>query len=115
MAIVTAKTGETLCAIAIRNGFPNCNKLRAVAANSSLLVEWLQKGDKVTVVFEFTCRAITGVYILGGGITEIRPDGRILVCHLARDVIVFTVEGKRLNGLMDPVSDISIVRGELPV
>ncbi|MFC2171357.1 hypothetical protein ACFLU6_01845 [Acidobacteriota bacterium] len=47
--VVTAKAGETLCALAIRNGFSNCDKLRAEGANSGVLKEWLEKGDKVTI------------------------------------------------------------------
>ena len=47
--VVTALKGDTLCGIAIANGFLDCGPLRAQAANSALLSRPLKAGDKVTV------------------------------------------------------------------
>lgn len=46
---VTASAGETLCQIASENGFADCNRLRAEAANSGLLARELRAGDRVFV------------------------------------------------------------------
>lgn len=46
---VTASAGETLCQIAVENGFADCNRLRAEAANAALLARELQAGDRVFV------------------------------------------------------------------
>ena len=47
--LVTAKDGDTLCGIAMDNGFLNCDPLRADPANASFLNRHLQAGDVVTV------------------------------------------------------------------
>jgi len=47
--IVNGADGDTLCGIAIDNGFLNCDPLRAEAANSGLLNRALAAGDVVTV------------------------------------------------------------------
>ena len=46
---VTAKDGDTLCGIAMDNGFLNCDPLRAEPANAAFLNRPLQAGDVVTV------------------------------------------------------------------
>jgi hypothetical protein len=45
--VVRAKDGETLCSIAVENGFKNCTKLRA--ANAQLAGRGAQPGDQVKV------------------------------------------------------------------
>ncbi len=45
--IVIAKDGDTLCSIAVKNGFLNCKKLRPL--NPDLLTPPLKPGDKVKV------------------------------------------------------------------
>ncbi|MBX3366335.1 MAG: hypothetical protein KF912_03350 [Phycisphaeraceae bacterium] len=51
--VVEARSGDTLCTLAIANGFLNCDPLRGDGANAALLKELekrpLQKGDKVTI------------------------------------------------------------------
>ena len=47
--LVTAKEGESLCSIAMENGFKNCDALRAEAKNSDFLQRPLKSGDSVTV------------------------------------------------------------------
>ena len=47
--IVTARSGDTLCGIAIDAGFLDCGPLRAEATNSGLLSVPLKNGDQVTV------------------------------------------------------------------
>ena len=66
-------------------------------------------GKTVTVVFEFICRLAMGTYLLRGGITEIHPDGSYSICHLMRSHQLLSVEGKRLNGLVDPLCSISVM------
>jgi hypothetical protein len=46
---VKSKQGDSLCSIAIANGFKNCDALRAEAANSKLLKTPLPVGSLVTV------------------------------------------------------------------
>jgi hypothetical protein len=46
---VTAKDGDTLCTIAINNGFENCLKLRDIDANSAYKTRPLKAGDTVTL------------------------------------------------------------------
>jgi len=46
---VTATDVDTLCGIAIRSGFLNCDLLRAEDANKDFLTRRLKAGDKVTV------------------------------------------------------------------
>jgi hypothetical protein len=48
-AKVTAQDGDTLCTIAINNGFDNCLKLRDIDANSAFKSGVLKAGDVVTV------------------------------------------------------------------
>jgi len=47
--LVTAQDGDTLCGIAMDNGFLNCDPLRAEAANAPFLNRPLAAGDVVTV------------------------------------------------------------------
>lgn len=47
--IVTAKTGDCLCGIAVDAGFLNCEPLRALPENSAFLDRPLAAGDQVTV------------------------------------------------------------------
>lgn len=51
--VVEAQSGDTLCTLAITNGFLNCDPLRSEGANAALVKELekrpLQKGDKVTI------------------------------------------------------------------
>ena len=46
---VVAKSTDTLCGIAIREGFLNCNPLRAQEANKAYRTRELLAGDKVFV------------------------------------------------------------------
>ena len=46
---VLARTGDTLCGLAIDAGFLDCGPLRAEAANSGLLARALSDGDLVTI------------------------------------------------------------------
>lgn len=46
---VTAQDGDTLCTIAINNGFDNCLKLRDIDANSAFSSGVLKAGDTVTL------------------------------------------------------------------
>lgn len=46
---VTASDGDTLCSIAARNGFRNCQQLRQEGANRDYLNRPLQEGDEVTI------------------------------------------------------------------
>jgi hypothetical protein len=48
-SLVTAKDGDTLCGIAMDNGFLNCDPLRAESANAPFLNRPLRAGDVVTV------------------------------------------------------------------
>jgi len=47
--IVTAKTGDCLCGIAVDAGFLNCEPLRALSENAAFLDRPLASGDQVTV------------------------------------------------------------------
>ena len=67
-----------------------------------------EKGETVTVSFQFVCRIGAGSYFLGGGVTEILPDGSYSVCHLVRAEVLLQVAGKRLNALVDPVCEIKV-------
>lgn len=46
---VVAQDGDTLCGLAIRHGFLNCDPLRAEGANSALTSRALVAGDRVTI------------------------------------------------------------------
>ncbi|MBI5865761.1 MAG: hypothetical protein HZB38_14880 [Planctomycetes bacterium] len=46
---VIARLNDTLCGIAVENGFADCTPLRGVAANAPLLNRALQPGDVVTL------------------------------------------------------------------
>lgn len=46
---IVAAEGDTLCSIAIKNGFLNCDLLRADGANAAFLTRPLKAGDRVTV------------------------------------------------------------------
>ncbi|MFK7913450.1 MAG: hypothetical protein AB8B93_06010 [Pseudomonadales bacterium] len=46
---ITAAQGDTLCGIAVANGFKNCDPLRADAANKAYLQRPLNAGDLITV------------------------------------------------------------------
>lgn len=69
-----------------------------------------KKGDTISVTFEFTCRVSMGNYLLGGGVTEVYPDGSFYVCHLIRGGVILKAMGKQLNGLIDPDCKITIER-----
>jgi len=47
--VVVAQDGDTLCGLAIRHGFLNCDPLRAEGANSALTSRALVAGDRVTI------------------------------------------------------------------
>ena len=49
MSQFTASDGDTLCNIAVNNGFLNCQPLRDEPANSGLLNRALKNGDIVTI------------------------------------------------------------------
>jgi lipopolysaccharide transport system ATP-binding protein len=70
----------------------------------------VKRGETVTAVFEFVCRIGAGSYFLGGGVTEILPDGSYSVCHMVRGNVLLQVDGKRLNALVDPACEISITK-----
>ncbi len=46
---VVATADDTFCGIAVREGFPNCARLRAEPANAAIAGRQLQKGDVVTI------------------------------------------------------------------
>jgi hypothetical protein len=66
------------------------------------------RGDRFLVDFEFVCRLAAGTYILGVGVTEMHDATRFSLIDLQRGVMVLSVEGKRLNGLVDPVSQVTV-------
>jgi hypothetical protein len=66
------------------------------------------RGDRFWVDFEFMCRLAVGIYILGVGVTEMHDTTRFSLIDLQRGVMVLSVEGKRLNGLVDPESHITV-------
>ncbi len=66
------------------------------------------RGDRFLVDFEFVCRLAVGTYILGVGVTEMHDATRFSLIDLQRGVMVLSVEGKRLNGLVDPVSQVTV-------
>jgi len=68
-----------------------------------------KRGGTVKVIFEFICRLAMGTYLIRGGITEIHADGNFSICHLIRSHQLLSVQGKRLNGLVDPLCDITIM------
>jgi ABC-type glutathione transport system ATPase component len=68
------------------------------------------RGDQFYVDFEWVCRLATGNYILGAGVTKILDATRFSLLDMRRGVMVLSVEGKRLNGLVDPQSNITITR-----
>jgi lipopolysaccharide transport system ATP-binding protein len=62
----------------------------------------------VTVSFGFTCRLLSGIYMIGNGVTEILENGDYRILHVNRDICTITVAGKALNGLFDPVCEIKV-------
>jgi hypothetical protein len=54
---VKAKAGDTLCGLALRNGFPHCEELRALAANAAFRDGPLAPGDLVTIPDKKTKKA----------------------------------------------------------
>ena len=46
---VTASDGDTLCGLAVANGFPNCDRLRVLAENRDFLNRPLRSTDQVTI------------------------------------------------------------------
>lgn len=73
-----------------------------------------KRGTVATVTFQFICRLGSGTYLVSGGVTSILANGDFVICHLARNVIVLTVEGRRLNGLVDPVCTIQVSLSRTP-
>lgn len=72
-----------------------------------------KKGDIVTVVFAFTCRITFGNYLLRVGVTEVLSPEHFTLCHMFTDPVPLLVEArKRLNGLVDPVSEIRVFHGD---
>jgi len=72
-----------------------------------------KKGDVVTVVFAFPIRITFGNYLLRVGVTEVHSPEHFTLCHMFTDPVPLLVEArKRLNGLVDPVSEISIFHGD---
>lgn len=67
-------------------------------------------GAHFWVDFEFVCRLAVGTYILGVGVTEMHDSTRFSLIDLQRGVMVLSVEGKRLNGLVDPESHITVTQ-----
>ena len=67
-----------------------------------------RRGDQFWVDFEWVCRLAVGTYILGVGVTKIHDATRFSLLDLQRGVMVLSVEGKRLNGLVDPQSHITV-------
>ncbi|MFL5244663.1 MAG: ABC transporter ATP-binding protein [Gemmataceae bacterium] len=68
-----------------------------------------RKDTIVTVTFAFTCRLLSGVYLIGGGVTDIQENGDFRILHVDRALFAVTVAGKPLNGLFDPVCEINYV------
>jgi lipopolysaccharide transport system ATP-binding protein len=62
----------------------------------------------VTVSFEFTCRILSGAYLIGCGVTDIQDNGDFRILLVNRALFSITVAGKPLNGLFDPVCSINI-------
>lgn len=46
---IVARDGDTLCTLAMREGFLNCDQVRADPANAALLNRRLRAGDRVTI------------------------------------------------------------------
>lgn len=67
-------------------------------------------GTIITVTFAFTCRLLAGLYLVGAGLTDILDNGDYLILHVDRALFTITVAGKPLNGLFDPVCEISFTR-----
>jgi len=66
-----------------------------------------QEDTIVTVCFEFTCRILSGTYLIGGGVTDIQDNGDFRILLVNRSILSITVAGRPLNGLFDPVCSIS--------
>ncbi len=67
-------------------------------------------GTIVSVTFAFTCRLLSGIYLIGGGVTDIQENGDFRILHVDRALLAVTVAGRPLNGLFDPVCEISFTR-----
>jgi hypothetical protein len=61
----------------------------------------------VTVSFEFTCRILSGAYLIGCGVTDIQDNGDFRILLDNRALFSITVAGKPINGLFDPVCSIT--------
>ncbi len=55
--VIPAKDGDSLCGLAVANGFKNCTKLRA--ANSQLAGRGVRPGDKINIP-ELTPKQLAG-------------------------------------------------------
>lgn len=64
-------------------------------------------GEIAKATFEFKCLLGPGTYLLAVGATEIIGGG-YLSCFYKTSILVLTVTGRPLNGLVDPDSSISI-------
>ena len=71
-------------------------------------------GTEVAVSFDFICRLAAGAYLLGGGVSEVLVGG-FRNLHYSRAAITFTVEGRPINGFVDPDCTIRVecVSGKL--
>ncbi|MGH1371020.1 MAG: ABC transporter ATP-binding protein [Cellvibrionaceae bacterium] len=69
----------------------------------------VQKNQVVKALFKFRCALTPGTYLLGGGATEIVDDDFIPSVHVKGNKTLI-VEGRHLNGLLDPNSKITIER-----
>lgn len=69
----------------------------------------INKGETVSVQFRFKLDLAPGNYLLGGGGTEILNE-TVIPCIHKKAVVVFIVEGRELNGLVNPCSKIMVNR-----
>jgi hypothetical protein len=67
-------------------------------------------GHAVRVHFEFECRLLPGPYLLCAGVTAVSADspGVFELCDMPVPTRIVTVEGGRINALVDPACTISI-------
>lgn len=68
-------------------------------------------GTEVAVAFDLTCRLTGGSYLLGGGVSEVQPGGGLRNLHFVRGAATFTVEGRPLNGFVDPDCRVQVLPG----
>lgn len=62
------------------------------------------RGTRSRVIFEFECRVHPGIYLIRTAVTSVSDDspGAFELCDMPADAPVVTVEGGRINALVDP-------------